>query len=79
MGLALVGASLEGRGVGVLWAPTAVGQRGAQTRTALSARFSSGPGFFVIFFSKSMQEDAARPLGVPWVNAEVFGPCLSIV
>ena len=25
-----------------------------------------------------MQEDAARPLGVPWVNAEVFGPFLSI-
>ena len=33
MGLALVGASAEGKGVGVLWAPTAVGQRGAQTRT----------------------------------------------
>ena len=33
---------------------------------------------FSSFFSKSMQEDAARPLGVPWVNAEVFGPFLSI-
>ena len=33
MGLALVGASVEGRVVEVLWAPTAVGQRGAQTRT----------------------------------------------
>ena len=28
MGLAPVGASVEGTGVGVLWAPTAVGQRG---------------------------------------------------
>jgi len=42
MGLALVGASVEGRVVGVLWAPTAVGQRGAQTRIpALSSTLIS--------------------------------------
>ena len=37
MGLALVGASLEGRGVGVLWAPTAVGQRGLKPEPSLSS------------------------------------------
>jgi hypothetical protein len=36
MGLALVGASVEGRGVGVLWAPTAVGQRGLKPESPLS-------------------------------------------
>ena len=33
-------------------------------------QISVSSGVFRHFFSKSMQEDAARPLGVPWVNAE---------
>ena len=41
MGLALVGASVEGRGVGVLWAPTAVGQRGLKPESPLSLLPSS--------------------------------------
>ena len=41
MGWAPVGASVEGRGVGVLWAPTAVGQRGLKPESSLSLLPSS--------------------------------------
>ena len=41
MGLAPVGASVEGRVVGVLWAPTAVGQRGLKPEPSLSSTLIS--------------------------------------